>query len=93
MATLPMQLPVGTVSIYNAGASVNEIFSPTDNEFIRFGVVSQTYNQFGGANIGQSVMFDLRDSAPLFYIDQEYYIVPENKIGGIEIIETPPPLP
>lgn len=91
MATLPMQLPVGTVSIYNAGASVNEIFSPTDNEFIRFGVVEQTYNQFGVASRGTSVMFDLRYATPLFYIDQQYYIVPENKIGGVEIIAPPAP--
>jgi len=81
---LPMQLPVGTVSIYNAGASINEIFSPNENEFIRFGVVNQTYNQFGAANIGQSVMFDLRDSIPLDYLNQNYWVVPENKISGIE---------
>lgn len=82
--SLPLLLPVGTVSIYNAGASTTGVFAPTMNDYIRFGVVEQSYNQFGAVNIGSSVMFDLRDSIPLDYLDQNYWVVPENKLGAIE---------
>ncbi|MGB5050911.1 MAG: hypothetical protein WBO46_18340 [Caldilineaceae bacterium] len=87
MATLPINIGVGMVSIYNAGASTLEMFAPgEENQFIRFGIIEQTSNQFGVAARGASVMFDIRDAKPIFYIDHEYYILPEGKIGGIEDI-------
>ena len=81
---LPVRLPIGMVSIYNAGASLNEIISETENQFIRFGVIDNLYSIYGGLSIGQSAMFDTRDAKPLFYIDNTFYILPANKISIVE---------
>jgi len=82
---LPFKLPIGTVAVYGVGASIsNNLFSRDQNEFIKFGTVSESYNQNGRANVGQVVMFDIRDAKTIFYIDRDYSILPEDKIGGVE---------
>jgi len=81
---LPFILPLGTVSVLGAGVSLTQMFSKNENEFIKFGIIDQLHGQRGKFNTGNSVMFDIRDSTPIFYSDQEYYLLPVDKVMGTE---------
>ena len=80
--SLPVRLPVGIVSIYNA-SSINGL-APFDPEF-NFGVVDQTYSQVPGiVTNGQTVMYNKENSIQIAYQGITYYLVDEKKITLVE---------
>lgn len=82
--SLPIRLSPGLVSIYGGG-SIQDIAFLEVNSPIMFGVINQMFELYGAVSIGQSVMYNKNDViAPLFYIDANYYILPENKIIAVE---------
>lgn len=90
MGNLPLKLGIGMVSIYGQSSS-QDIFDPNENGSIVFGTINDMNSQYGAVSVGQSVMYNKNDVAALvFYIDNEYYVLPENKVIAIENEIIPP---
>lgn len=92
MASIPIRLGIGMVSIYGAGASTQNISPGVSSPLIQFGVVDGMNNQYGAVSVGQSVMYDIKDIVPpILFDNQVFFIIPEDKLIAVEDTVIPPP--
>lgn len=94
--SLPVKLGIGQLSIYGGGSTQNLFQSPPEtNPAVRFGIVNAAFNYYGNVSVGQSVMYKIEDSIPVFYgaENTQYFIVSETKIILIENPVIIPPAP
>mgnify|MGYP001569181467 CR=1 FL=1 len=85
MASLPVTLTYGMVSVYGAGYSGWGIIQIATDSTVRFGTIDQITSAPAELAIGANVMYNYNDVvAPVMYAYNEFNILPWNKIIAIE---------
>ena len=81
--SLSASLYQGYVSIIG-GASITGI--TTNNVDIQFGVIDQIFTTPQGVSVGDSIMFNIKDTINIAYSGTTYFLLPIQKIILVEII-------
>lgn len=85
MASLPVTLTYGLVSVYAFSISGWGIEQVTSDSPIRFGIIDQINSAPAILAIGANVIYDVNDVvAPVQYIYNQFNILPWNKIIAVE---------